>query len=95
MTPSLAKLNRHAASILVNWRDKGGFVSSAVVHNDMHLESGTNLVLDDIEELPEFQGAMPAVNVFIKLDILTIDGIYFLRPLKVTRGAVASCPCTL
>lgn len=53
-------------------------MSSVVVHNDMHLESASILVLDDIEELPEFQGAMPAVvNVFIKLDILTIDGIYF------------------
>ena len=74
-------------------------MSSVVVHNDMHLESGTNLVLDDIEELPGFQGAMPAlVNVFIKLDILTIDGTFSSPdsttpcPLKVTRGAVASCP---
>src|SRR5215469_8642062 len=43
--------------------DKGGFVSSVVVHNDMHLESGRNLLLDDIEKLTEFQGAMPALEL--------------------------------
>jgi len=43
--------------------NKGRFVGSVVVHNDMHLECSGHLRLDQIEELAKFQRAMAGLEL--------------------------------